>query len=265
MNYQNRFTKTILIILITILLISLISFISGCAQKECRRDSQCNQLSCHTAACVENTCVYTAIPDCCGNNKCELSETRCTCSVDCQPACVGDVILEKTLYKNVTSDYLKYVCNDEQMCEVQVKQELQKPVTVVDLRKMPKLTLDMELFYNQPFDIVNDKMKVTVRLKDVDKRIKLPVVIKKIQVISGQELMGSRNINEKLTSVDAYTTIEMPVTAEIDGRQDERQVRVKIEYDIQEFKTDNDINQIRDTIEKTFSDKIMFVETGVDE
>ena len=60
--------------------------ISGCAEKECKVDEDCLSKNCFTAQCKDNNCIYSIIPNCCGNEKCETGETYESCADDC-PNC----------------------------------------------------------------------------------------------------------------------------------------------------------------------------------
>lgn len=253
-------------VLLVTILIAAILLIASCSKVECRKDAQCVQKACHTAACSNNVCKYTPIPNCCGNLQCETGETRCSCEADCKPACKGNVILEQMQSKNKTSDYLQYACNQNtQNCEVQVKKEKVKPITLINSWQQPSVRLDMELKYKQPFDVAKDEVQVKISLQDADTKVKLPLVISKIQIISGQELLGSKNLNEKLNSIGAATMVTIPITAQLNQWEEKRSIKVKVDYDTLIFKTEELIEQARNNVEKQFSDQIVFVKTGEDE
>ncbi|MBI3031894.1 hypothetical protein HYY69_00315 [Candidatus Woesearchaeota archaeon] len=252
-------------LLITIL-IAAILVIASCSKVECRKDTQCVQKACQTAVCSNNVCKYTPVPNCCGNLQCEAGETRCSCEVDCKPACKGDVILEQMQSKNKTSEYLQYACNEKtQNCEVQVKKEKVKPITLINSWQQPNLRLDMELKYKQPFDVAKDEVQVKISLQDADAKVKLPLVISKVQIISGQELLGSKNLNEKLNSIGASTMVSIPIIAQLNTWEEKRAIKVKVDYDALVFKTEEIIEQSRNNVEKQFSGQIIFVKTGEDE
>ena len=64
----------------------LIVFTLGCVEKECETGADCLSKDCQKADCVNNKCSYSAVPDCCGNEICEVGETYPGCAADC-PNC----------------------------------------------------------------------------------------------------------------------------------------------------------------------------------
>ncbi len=64
----------------------LIIFTLGCVEKECETGADCLSKDCQKADCVNNKCSYSAVPDCCGNEICEVGETYPECAADC-PNC----------------------------------------------------------------------------------------------------------------------------------------------------------------------------------
>lgn len=67
-------------------LLILIVLLSGCGEKECKTDGDCLARTCFTVQCADNTCAYSPIADCCGNEICEVGETYPDCAADC-PNC----------------------------------------------------------------------------------------------------------------------------------------------------------------------------------
>ncbi len=76
--------KRLLICFTVIMVLGL--FLSGCAEKECKVAEDCMSKTCFNAKCKENACTYSPIAECCGNERCDQSESYEGCSVDC-PNC----------------------------------------------------------------------------------------------------------------------------------------------------------------------------------
>ncbi len=64
----------------------LIIFTLGCVEKECETAADCLSKDCQKADCANNKCSYSSVPDCCGNEICEVGETYPECAADC-PNC----------------------------------------------------------------------------------------------------------------------------------------------------------------------------------
>ena len=79
-NIYNMKSQFILIFIIPLFLIS------GCLDGECGTSNDCATKTCFTAECRNKNCFYSLVPNCCGNDRCELGETYENCSVDC-PSC----------------------------------------------------------------------------------------------------------------------------------------------------------------------------------
>ncbi len=64
-----------------------ILFLSGCVEKkECEKAADCAARTCLSAECRNGQCSYSPLPNCCGNEKCEVGETYISCADDC-PNC----------------------------------------------------------------------------------------------------------------------------------------------------------------------------------
>lgn len=72
-----------------ILILALVIFIIGCAEKECKIESDCLVKGCQQAQCINNKCEYSLLNDCCGNDLCEVGESYPECAADC-PNCDDD-------------------------------------------------------------------------------------------------------------------------------------------------------------------------------
>ena len=117
--------KTILVILLIALFVASV----GCGKRkniECHENSDCSQGACHTARCIDNKCHKTYEDDCCGNNRCEDSESRCSCATDCGKCQAPE---------GVSTNYIKYYCevDYEYLANIEkFKKELEKQKRIRD-------------------------------------------------------------------------------------------------------------------------------------
>jgi hypothetical protein len=99
----------------------LLIFIIGCAEKECKTDSDCLTKDCFTVQCTDTKCVYSPISDCCGNEICEVGEIYPECVVDC-PNCddKNDCTIDEYDYheqKCVNTIIPNVICCGNNACE----------------------------------------------------------------------------------------------------------------------------------------------------
>jgi len=105
---------------VLVLLLSVI-LISGCAEKECKIDTDCLTKSCFTIQCADNKCVYSPVTNCCGNEICEVGETYPECAADC-PNCddKNDCTIDEYDYheqKCINTPILDRICCGNRVCE----------------------------------------------------------------------------------------------------------------------------------------------------
>ena len=110
-----------IVVVVIVLIIVGIFFIFQ--EKECKTDSDCLTKDCFTVQCKSNNCVYSPIPDCCGNEICEVSESYLECVADC-PDCddINNCTLDSYDYheqKCVNKPILDVVCCGNSICELE--------------------------------------------------------------------------------------------------------------------------------------------------
>lgn len=106
-----------------ILLIIAIVLLSGCTEKECKTNEDCLAKNCFTAQCKDNDCIYSPIPNCCGNERCDAGETYESCPDDC-PKCDDANECTKDSY-----DYNKQKCINEPITPCYLKTITLAPAT----------------------------------------------------------------------------------------------------------------------------------------
>lgn len=105
----------------------IIVLLSGCGEKECKTAADCLEKTCFTAACRENSCAYSPVPDCCGNERCDQSEAYESCALDC-PDCddKNDCTIDEYNYNKqecVNTPILDRVCCGNGRCETEESYE----------------------------------------------------------------------------------------------------------------------------------------------
>lgn len=133
-----------------LLLAALLIVLASCAQKECDSSSDCDSRSAFTASCAKGKCVYSPIPDICGNGKCEPpGETKGNCA-DCG-SCSGKVANSKLLiWQPVMGKCVESVSNAKQI------------IVANDVASAgDKFHFDSA--YLQPFNLRKDKFDFTVQ------------------------------------------------------------------------------------------------------
>lgn len=143
-------------IALIIVLVSLLFIVSGCKQKECKVDVDCQQDH-FSGRCVASECSYIPIPNECGNDRCEagVGENECSCPQDCG-FCDGPA---------QGTQYLELGCDVSNQCTTDLmtgNQQL-KTHTSQELRSAGDV-FRVESQLNDPFNVKRDQMDVLVYL-----------------------------------------------------------------------------------------------------
>lgn len=142
--------------IILTLTIALLLILAACGKAECKTNIDCNKPH-FTAQCTDKKCVYTPIPNECGNLKCDGQENKCTCPQDCG-VCTGTV---------PNSQYLVQQCTpDNKQCLEDVKTDLVKPVYVSADQNSAGDKFKIDTNYNQPFNLKKDTITLTITLTE---------------------------------------------------------------------------------------------------
>lgn len=247
-----------------------IVLISGCKKVECKVNADCSSKKCNTVKCLDKKCQYSPVLNCCGNAVCEEpEENKCTCDIDCGK-CEGK---GKLTIRNRQYDatYLKYLCNVENKCVLGVDEKDITEIKLVDERDIGFFVLETQTTFNKPFNVLQDKFKFQIKLKDVREDLIPPVKITNIQLKEGEILFGEKTLNKELNSVGDIINTEIPVDYRPTEIEEERTLSYKLDYEYtKKVKTTrnedgswNYENQVvRDSYEKRFSSKVFFVNPG---
>src|SRR3989338_1839867 len=202
-------------------------FLSGCAKKECKANTDCTSppgaADAFTASCEKSKCYYKEIANKCGNNKCDANENKCTCEKDCG-ACSG------------TNGSLNYVCYEKQCYLNLTQSRLQNIPQSMNLGTANVLA---GTIFSQPFDARNGRIKFNFQLNSKSNDVLEPK-IKKIQVLSrdqygGEQILGEVEVNRILWSTSSMDIFEVSVPLKnYDGNEEKKSVSAKVFY---EYKT----------------------------
>ncbi len=188
-----------------LLLILLLLVASGCSKKniECETKADCSQGACYTARCIDNKCIKAWDDDCCGNNKCEESESMCSCSADCG-RCEAPPGTEFT--------YLSYQCIDDE-CLIDTKQSSEK--TITETKDFGRFNAIFTLNYREPLNVRTTPITATFELLSVDANVEKPT-ISKIQIIGTIDrkeiVFAEKDVNRPMWNVGDKVSVDIPIT-----------------------------------------------------
>ncbi len=135
-----------------LILVSLL-VLASCAPKECSSSNDCAERSAFSASCAKGECVYSPVPNVCGNERCESGETKANCANDCG-GCNGKVSGSQLLeYQQVNG-----------RCVEGVPSVLVKPVVVANDVAGGGNRFHFDTVYSQPFNLRKDQFEFAIQL-----------------------------------------------------------------------------------------------------
>jgi hypothetical protein len=208
-----------------IALIVLVLLLAGCSSGECSKDTQCTKAH-FTATCAEHKCVYTAIPNECGNLKCEAAnkENRCSCMSDCGD-CSGKV-----------GKYLVQACNKDDQCVQDIPATAQKPITQTRELSTGGSKISLTTTFKQPFNTKKDQIELDFginvlapSMSDIKiTRMELTGMTPDKRTIQLSDKAESRSLFEG-SKVKERLIVDFP-TADIDGELTNLNLKVYLDY-----------------------------------
>jgi len=226
-----------------------------------------------SASCVKKKCQYSVVKNCCGNGIEEKLENgkqgdKCTCSEDFGK-CEGKGSLE-IRGRQYDAAYLKYLCNPQKKCIFGVDPKEVIESKLVDERDISFFILETQTTFNKPFNVLADKFKFQVKLKDAGEDLVLPVKISNIQLKEGEILFGEKNLDKSLNNVGSIINAEIAVDFRPTQIEEEHSLSYKLDYQYtKKVKTtrtngtwDYKEELVRDSYERRFSSRIFFVNPG---
>lgn len=241
--------RTIITITVCILLL-----LSACSESECETDADCYaQGKCTEAYCSDKTCNTRILSGCCGNDRCDGRENRCTCETDCgNCSYVVDI-------KGEPASYLKMSCNTDDMCVPGYG--MKKQTEFFNEFAVSGFKFNIYVTYDQPFDVTLSDFEVQFNLKDMDfDTIKLPININDVRIMESNTIIGKKARKSGLSFTKIGSTIAEPIviTYTLTEPEEEKRITVNIDY---EYTKDNEI--IRDTYSFDIDNPITFVDLGL--
>ncbi len=256
MAYLKKFFIFFLILLVSISMIS-------CGNKECKEDSDCSAQKCFDVSCVKGMCEKEIQFDCCGNLQCEDGENTCSCNLDCKkPKCEGPVAVGEVRGKTISGQYLEYMCVEDK-CMMSFDETNVKKIPLVSEKTISGVDLDLGITFNKPFGLIDDKIMVSISLKDYDdSKVKLPFVIKSIKILDNKLLYGELNVNKQLTQLGSGVKELVPLTFIPEEKEKEIALTLKIDYELGKINTKGEEEILRESFTEKFSQKMFLVVTG---
>jgi len=251
--------------------------IGGCGSKpvECSVASDCSQKTCSTASCIDNQCVFTPTPNCCGNKINESIEdgkpgNQCTCPAD-YGACEGRGKI-KVGSRTFDTEYLRYFCEND-VCVLGVPEENVRPVTLLTERDLNLFKLETTVTYNEPFDITKDILTFRVSVIDDSEDLIFPIKLTKLILKDGEILFGEKQLDSILTEVGDSVTMRLFVSYSPQEVEEVRRLIYQINYEYTKSVKDKRLPNgtytykselVRDDYEDRLTSKITFLRFGTE-
>ncbi|MBS3097576.1 hypothetical protein J4209_02150 [Candidatus Woesearchaeota archaeon] len=224
-----------------------IFFISGCG--ECKSNSDCDTKACFNVGCENKKCVETAVPDCCGNLRCESKENECICPKDCGE-CEGAV-----------GKYLTKSCKDNE-CAVDIDESQIKSEVTSHAKELRGFEITVKVMFDQPFDL--DRSTVNFEAEMVNKesttlepkitKVQLTAIINKQTVI-----LGEKDINKIFWNIGSKVGDNINIDYDFGAAEFETPVTVKVFYEYTEHREGKEDSPIRNSYEQKMKSNLIFV------
>jgi hypothetical protein len=212
-----------------ILCIMALLILAACGKTECKKDIDCNRAH-FTAKCVEKKCVYTPIPNECGNGECETGENKCNCEDDCG-TCAGKV---------PNSQYLVMQCTpDNKECLEDVASGQVKPFYSSSDVSSAGDKFKIDTIYNLPFNLKKDTFGITIMLSEQGASNKDEHMISAELTATTKDkrtiTLTRHDINKYLwtegSTIQEELILDFP-TAELEGELTNLALKIQYEYSI---------------------------------
>ncbi len=159
-------------------------------------------------------CIHEPIINTCGNFRCDVGETKCTCEKDCGPC------------KGSAGTYLDYTCK-QKTCVTVMKPEVTVQVNKIpDERSFGPVALSNKYEYPNPFDVTKDRMSLQFSIYNKDPTVS-DVTIEKIRLIEGQQEIVELPVNRKLGDTPTTFNAQVP---QLSTPEEERRVTLIVWY-----------------------------------
>ena len=253
-------------ILLILILLTSTFFFTSCGGKEeavCTSSAECATGNpCILGRCKEGKCVNTINDNCCGNGKCEASvgESKCTCDKDCGK-CEGKVKYTVETYrgpKEVEAKYAEYLCEADK-CIVKVDPDsVTTPRFTNEISIRGGFEVEIVTTLNHPFDTSRDKISIRFKLKNINENVVDGISFSTIQVLTGNELIGEKLIEEKLTDIGDVFIQEITISPALNMIEAEKDLDFNFDYEYVIVERGEEVTK-RATIENTLRNIMLVV------
>ncbi|MFH1510956.1 MAG: hypothetical protein ABIF10_04635 [Candidatus Woesearchaeota archaeon] len=194
-------------------------------------------------------CSHIQITGKCGNDACDPSEDRCTCSDDCGP-CSGSI-----------GEYMEYGCVNKK-CVSRLGSTLE-PITRLDDRSLDFGRMAIRYQYTKPFSYKTSNFAVELKLQEIKEGYS-NINLLSVAVMDGDQIVAeSAGLSDTFNGVSDGASISVPVTFHMaDGEERQRSSAVKIWYTYDLQKTGS-----TSTVHKTYTydlGKIVYINPEVE-
>ena len=173
------------------------------------------------------------IDNCCGNGNCELSESKCSCELDCGK-CFGKV-----------GNYMEMLCEDDE-CVAGIKKETIKQKSFSYDLTLSGFSVSMKTKFDEPFNIDESVANINLKLKDKQTNVISPKITK-IEVkgtVKGQSTVLGEKEMERILWEDQEVNVDTPLMLSIDNYDEKAFITIVIYYEYtQHVKGADDIKQ----------------------
>ena len=232
--------RTTIFFILTFLLI--LSLLTGCKEKECKIDNDCDiGNSCVAARCYKGTCERQLLDNCCDEN-----------------VCTGKVTFPDPRYskRTLTADYAEKYC-EENTCIVGVQET--KPLQLFS-EHSGAVSFELVSSVEQPYVLEKGSLSLTITLTDyVVQLAQLPIIIDNVQVLTGSELIGQQTLNATLTTIGDVATTTLTVNPTTEELEEEIYVRLRVTYHYQQPPRAGVNSTERNSFEATYNKQLIFI------
>ena len=199
-----------------------VTFVDPSTQLDCDAVRDCNDNNpATTDLCAKSgtkLCNHQPISGRCGNYVCEANENKCLCAPDCG-SCEGEA-----------APHIVYTCAGYQ-CVTASK--TRQNTTLTDEKDFRDFKLLLETDVTIPFHVRKDAFTITLEMSKKEATLVSPVTITKIELLSGDELLGKADLyqDNTLNTIRQKINVSIPVSFMMQGMEEEKQVTMRLHID----------------------------------
>ena len=222
--------------------------ISSCTKAECKTSADCPHKACSSQRCDSSKCIYSSIPNCCGNGDKDSLEngrpgSKCTCPQD-YGNCEGKGKVKQGS-QMVDAAYAHYYCTGSNECIMGVESKDASSQNFLDVVNSGYFKASAVMKYNKPFDMSRDTFELKITLDDGNKDLIMPVKFNSVKVLlntdysRGELLIADKNLENEIYSVGDTTSLSIPLNLDYKPQQIEESGSVRFTLDYSYIKNIN--------------------------